>query len=60
VGRCSVNLFFSWNILFSLSMLIESFAEYSSLGWHLCSLRLCMTSFQDLLWLLDSLVRSLV
>ena len=31
------------------SMVIESFAGYSSLGWHLCSLRVCMTSAQDLL-----------
>ena len=30
-------------------MVIESFAGYSSLGWHLCSLRVCMTSAQDLL-----------
>ena len=30
-------------------MLIESFAVYSNLGWHLCSLRVCMTSVQDLL-----------
>jgi hypothetical protein len=30
-------------------MVIESFAGYSSLGWHLCSLRICMTSAQDLL-----------
>jgi hypothetical protein len=32
-------------------MLIESFAEYSnsSLGWHLCSLRVDMTSDQALL-----------
>jgi hypothetical protein len=29
-------------------MVIESFAGYSSLGWHLCSLRVCMTSAQDL------------
>jgi hypothetical protein len=24
-------------------------AGYSSLGWHLCSLRICMISAQDLL-----------
>jgi hypothetical protein len=30
-------------------MITESFAGYSSLGWHLCSLRVCMTSAQDLL-----------
>jgi len=35
--------------LVSPSMLIESFAGYSNLGWHLCSLRVCMTSVQDLL-----------
>jgi hypothetical protein len=49
VERYCVNLVLSWNILFSLSMVIESFAGYSSLGWHLCSLRVCMTSAQDLL-----------
>ena len=27
-------------------MVIESFAGYSSLGWNLCSLRVCMTSAQ--------------
>ena len=30
-------------------MIIETFAEYSSLGWHLCFLCVCMTSAQDLL-----------
>ena len=30
-------------------MVIESFVGHSSLGWHLCSLRVCMTSVQDLL-----------
>ena len=44
-----VNLFLSWNSLVSPSMVIESFAGYSSLGWHLCSLRLCITSAKDLL-----------
>jgi hypothetical protein len=29
-------------------MVIESFARYKSLGWHLCSLRVCMRSAQDL------------
>ena len=27
----------------------ESFAGYCSLGWHLCSLRIYITSVQDLL-----------
>ena len=49
VERHCVNLFLSWNILFSPSMVTESFVEYSSLGWPLCSLRVCMTSAQDLL-----------
>jgi hypothetical protein len=40
---------FSWNTLVSPSMVIESLAGYSSLGCHLCSLRVCMTSAQDLL-----------
>jgi hypothetical protein len=49
VERYCVNLVLSWNALVSPSMIIESFAGYSSLGWHLCSLRVCMTSSQDLL-----------
>ena len=44
-----VNLVLSWIILVSPSMEIESFAGYSSLGWPFCSLRVCMTSVQDLL-----------
>ena len=47
--RYCVNLVLSWNTLVSPSMVIESFAGYSSLGWHLCSRRFCMTSVQDLL-----------
>jgi hypothetical protein len=34
---------------FGFSIYIESFAGYSSLGWHLRSLRVCITSEQDLL-----------
>jgi hypothetical protein len=49
VERYYVSVVLSWNILFSLATVIESFARYSSLGWHLCSLRVCMTSAQDLL-----------
>ena len=44
-----MNLVLSWNTLVSPSMVIESFAGYSSLGWHLHSLRVCITSVQDLL-----------
>ena len=44
-----MNFFLSWNILVSQSMVIEIWAVYSSLGWQLCSLRVCITSVQDLL-----------
>jgi hypothetical protein len=44
-----VSLVLSWNTSVSLSIVIESFAGYSSLGSHLCSLRVCMTYSQDLL-----------
>jgi hypothetical protein len=54
VERYCVNSVLSWNTLVSPSMIIESFAGYSSLGWHLCSLRVCITSVQDLLALIDS------
>ena len=48
VERYCVNLVLSWNTLVSPSIVIENFARYSSLGWHLCSLRVYMTSAQDL------------
>ena len=44
-----MNLVLSWNTLVSPSMVIESLAGYSSPGWHLCSLSVCITSVQDLL-----------
>jgi hypothetical protein len=47
VERYCVNLVLSWNILFSQSMVIESFVGYNSLGWQLCCLRICMISAQD-------------
>ena len=34
----------------SLSMVIESFAGYSRLGWHLCSPSACITSVQCGKW----------
>ena len=46
--RYCLNLGLPWNILVSLSMVIENFAEYISLGQQFC-LRVCMTSTQDLL-----------
>ena len=42
-----IKLVLSWNILASPSTVIESFASYSSLGWHMCSLRVCMTCVED-------------
>ena len=53
-----MNLVLSYNILVSSSMLIESFAGYSSLGWHLCSLQVCMTSDQALLAFIVSVEKS--
>jgi hypothetical protein len=47
--RYCVSLVLSWDTLVSPSMVIESFAGYSSVGWHLCSLRVCITFVQDLL-----------
>ena len=44
-----MNLIFLWYTLGSLSMVIESLAGYSNLGWHLCSLSVCITSVHDLL-----------
>ena len=44
-----MNLVLSWNTLVSPSMVIESLTGYSSLGWHLCSLSVCITSVHDLL-----------
>ena len=56
--RYCLNLVLSWNILVTPSMLIESFAGYSSLGWHLCSLRVFMTSDQALLAFIFSVEKS--
>ena len=44
-----INLVLSWNVLVSPSVVIENFAGYSSLGWNLYSLRVCITSIQNLL-----------
>jgi hypothetical protein len=49
VGSYCLNLIFSWNILVSPPMVIESFVGYSILGWHFCSVRICMASAQDLM-----------
>ena len=47
--RYCVHLILSWNILVSPYMVTERFAGYSNLGWHFCSLRVCMRCIQDLL-----------
>ena len=44
-----MNLVLSCNTLVSPSMIIGSLARYSSLGWHLCSLSVCITFVQALL-----------
>ena len=41
-----MDLVLSWNTLVYPSMVIESLAGYSSLGWHLYSLSVCITSVQ--------------
>jgi hypothetical protein len=48
-GKMFCDLVLSSNTLVLPSKVIESFAGYYSLGWHLCSLRVCIISVQDLL-----------
>ena len=59
VDKYCLNLVLSWSILFSLSMVIESIAGYSSLGWYPRSFSVCSISVQDLLASLNSLVDSM-
>ena len=54
----NVWIWFCHGILFSPSMVIESLAGYSSLSWHLCSLRICMTSDQHLMSFVASVEKS--
>ena len=49
VDRYCLNLGLTWSILVSPSMLTERFSGCNSLGWHLCSLRVCMTSDKAIL-----------
>ena len=56
--RFCINLVLSWSILVSPFMVIESFAGYSSLGWHLCFLGVCMTSAKNLLAFIVSVDKS--
>jgi hypothetical protein len=58
VDRYCSSLVLSWNIFVSSSMLIESLAGYNSLDFHLCSLRVCMTSDQAFLVFIVSVEKS--
>ena len=49
MARYWLNLVLSWNILFCPSMVIESFAGYSSLDCHPWSLNVCKMLDEDLL-----------
>ena len=49
VGRYCLNLALSLTILVSPPMMIECFTGWHSLGLHLCSFRVHMTSVLDLL-----------
>lgn len=60
VARYWLNLVLSWNILFCPSMVIESFTGYSSLGWHMWSLHVCITLDHDLLAFIVSNEKSVV
>ena len=44
-----MNLVLYWNTLVSSCMVIKILAGFSSLGFHVCSLSVCITSAQDLL-----------
>ena len=60
VDRYCLGFVFFLEYFGSPSMLIKSFAWYSSLGWHLCSLRVCMTSDQAFLAFIVSVEKSCV
>jgi hypothetical protein len=60
VERYCLNLVLLWNSLFFPSIVIESFPGYSSLGWHLWSLRDCKTSTQVIDAFKVSVERSIV
>jgi hypothetical protein len=47
VERYCLNLYLSWNVFVSPSMVIEIVAGYNSLDWCLCSLKVWITSVWD-------------
>ena len=53
-----VNLVLSWNIFVCPCMVIETFAGYSNLGWHLWYLWVWMRSSQELWAFIDSCVNA--
>ena len=46
-GKILCDFGYGMEYLVAPSIIIESFDGYSSLGLHLCSLRVCITSVQD-------------
>ena len=58
VATYYLNMFLSWDILFSPSMVNASFVVYGSLGLHPRSLSVCSTSIQDLLLFMVSMEKS--
>ena len=58
VAMNCLNLFLSWNILFSPLKVNDNLAGYSSLGLHPWSLSYCSTSIQDLLAFMVSIEKS--
>lgn len=58
VGRYCFSLFLMFSILFFLSDMIENFAGYFSLHFHLYFLRVCMISIQAPLTFIISVMKS--
>ena len=58
VAMYCLNLFLTWNILFSPLMVNTSFVGCSILGLYPWSLRVCSTSIQDLLAFMVSIEKS--
>jgi hypothetical protein len=46
--------------LVSTPIVIESFAEYSSMGWQSCYVLVCMTSVIQIFWLLEFLLSGVI
>jgi hypothetical protein len=46
VPSMQMDLVLSWNVFLSTFIVIGNFAGYSSLAWHLWSLRVCKTPYR--------------